>query len=349
MNSATAAMASGRPAFAGGTARGQAGAALIGLIGLISCLAGWSWLGQSQWSRPVPAAGDPAAMVTKAPPVILEPQSFKRLTAQDAVAENAHRPLDKRRIEIAFPFILAPGLSDTTAWERAAHCLTLANYYEAAGEGDAGMRAVSQVVLNRMRHPAFPHSVCGVVFEGASRPTGCQFTFTCDGSLSRPPLAPLLARARAIAIAALNGRVEASVGMATHYHANTVVPYWADELDKVRTVGNHIFYLWRGSWGNRAAFRSIYVGEAADSALPYFAPLREVTGRTEPATAPLASGTGWINLPAQSEAGLRRDRTFLAADEPHGTLKLDEDGNAGTLRTQPLTARPGEKVVNDDR
>ena len=70
---------------------------------------------------------------------------------------------------------------------RAQQCLTMAIYYEAASEPDAGQRAVAQVVLNRVAHPAYPNTVCGVVFQGSERRTGCQFSFTCDGSLARKP------------------------------------------------------------------------------------------------------------------------------------------------------------------
>jgi spore germination cell wall hydrolase CwlJ-like protein len=86
-------------------------------------------------------------------------------------------------------------------------------------------------VLNRMRHPGYPASICGVVYQGADRTTGCQFTFTCDGSLLRTPLASLWARSRKIAEDALSGRVYAPIGHATHYHADYVLPYWADSLD----------------------------------------------------------------------------------------------------------------------
>ena len=292
-------------------------------------------------SLAVPAATGPA---------IVEPQAFKPFSEWDAVAINASRPLDKRRIEIAFPFILPISNQDALSWERAVHCLALANYYEAAGEGDTGMRAVSQVVLNRMRHPAFPHSVCAVVFQGAERATGCQFTFTCDGSLAHPPAQGLFARARAIAIAALGGRVEPSVGMATHYHADFVVPYWADNLDKIRTLGRHIFYVWRGGWGNRSAFRLSHADEPAGMALPYFnLPVLPITAVATSETAPLASAFARINLKQASMGNGTGNRTFLAADEPAGTLKVDEDGNAGTIRAQPVLARSGEKVLNDDR
>jgi hypothetical protein len=113
---------------------------------------------------------------------------------------------------------------------------------------------VAQVILNRVRHPAYPKSICGVVYQGSERKTGCQFTFTCDGSLARRPERDRWEQARMIAIGAISGAVEPSVGMATHYHANYVLPYWASSLDKISQIGTHIFYRWKGAWGRRRAF-----------------------------------------------------------------------------------------------
>jgi hypothetical protein len=122
------------------------------------------------------------------------------------------------------------------------------------------------VVLNRVRHPAFPNSVCGVVYEGSTRPTGCQFTFTCDGSLAREPDAEGWRRARAVAEAALNGFVYAPVGWATHYHADYVLPTWASTMAKNAIVGAHLFYRWSGSWGQASAFDSSYSGREPNAA-----------------------------------------------------------------------------------
>jgi hypothetical protein len=116
------------------------------------------------------------------------------------------------------------------------------------------------VVLNRMRHPAFPKTVCGVVFQGADRKTGCQFTFTCDGALARKPDEAAWARARKVAEAALSGFVMKKVGNATHYHADYVAPYWSPTLVKVAVVGQHIFYRWTGGAGLPPAFGGRYGG-----------------------------------------------------------------------------------------
>jgi hypothetical protein len=143
---------------------------------------------------------------------------------------------------------------------RAVDCLTAAIYYEAASESEDGQRAVAQVVLNRVRHPTFPNSVCGVVYQGSERSSGCQFSFTCDGSLLRTPSFSGWARARRLAAAALWGSVYAPVGHSTHYHSNKVLPYWASSLVKSAVIGAHIFYRWNGGWGTPAAFRAVYVG-----------------------------------------------------------------------------------------
>ncbi|WFL76636.1 cell wall hydrolase [Altererythrobacter arenosus] len=132
-------------------------------------------------------------------------------------------------------------------------CLTQAIYYEAANEPLQGKRAVAQVVLNRLKHPAYPNSVCGVVYEGVNRPV-CQFSFTCDGSLLRAPMARQWAQSREVAMAALAGQVEQSVGSATHYHADYVLPRWAYTLSKIEKIGAHIFYRFPGSAGTERAF-----------------------------------------------------------------------------------------------
>ena len=340
MPRAQAALSAMRPSLP--SPRMLAGTVVVTIILALALL--FAWQPVQPWRTKRASAEIATQPVPPATPVLLEPQSFKPLSEIDAVAENALRPLDKRQLEIAFPFILPVSAEDSAAWNRAVHCLALANYYEAASEGDAGMRAVSQVVLNRTRHPAFPHAVCDVVFQGAERASGCQFTFTCDGSLSRPPSPMLFARARAIATEALRGRVEAAVGMATHYHANFVVPYWADQLDKIRTVGRHIFYVWRGGWGNRSAFREIYTVERSNLRLPYMAePALAVAAVSDAETAHLASGYAHINLDFREPGSKLGNRTLLVADEPAGTLKLDEDGNAGTLRAQPLLSRVDDR------
>jgi hypothetical protein len=165
---------------------------------------------------------------------------------------------DDFTLAVAAPFYASYG--DAGSPSRAEDCLTQAIYYEGALEPELGQRAIAQVVLNRVRHPQYPNSVCGVVFEGQHLPTGCQFTFTCDGSRMRAPVAGIWRKANLIAKAALGGMVTKEVGFATHYHADYVQPYWAPTLDPSGQIGRHIFYRWRGTAGTPGAFSAAYTG-----------------------------------------------------------------------------------------
>lgn len=230
-------------------------------------------LGMAQASRPDarPAPGETRRAAAARPlavtpvadtaePTVLRLQD---LTPDQARAWNAANPISTSPNPAARPFHLATeGLLDEA---RAADCLTAAVYYEAAYESLDGQRAVAQVVLNRLRHPAYPKTICGVVFQGSERTTGCQFTFTCDGSLSRTPNAEVWERARKVALAALNGYVMKKVGNATHYHAVYVAPYWSPNLVKVAGIGAHVFYRWTGGWGRPPAFSGAYAGSEVDS------------------------------------------------------------------------------------
>ena len=135
------------------------------------------------------------------------------------------------------------GSRDPGEFEQALECLTQAVYYEARNQSADGQRAVAQVVLNRVRHPSYPNSVCGVVFQGSQRSTGCQFSFTCDGSMYRSSIEPLAwERAQRIAAAALSGNVYRPVGLALNYHTTAIRPYWAPSLARQAVIGDHIFY-----------------------------------------------------------------------------------------------------------
>lgn len=196
-----------------------------------------------------PPPGQPA------PPV--EPVKYADIAPTDAVKINQAVPFSSAPNPAAKAFKVATG---TESYARSVDCLAAAAYYEAAAEGDDGMRAVAQVVVNRLRHPAFPKTICGVVFQGSERSTGCQFTFSCDGSMARIPSASGWERARDIAVATLKGKVFKPVGYSTHYHTNWVVPYWSSSLDKVAQVGTHLFFRWSGWWGTPGAFRGTEAG-----------------------------------------------------------------------------------------
>ena len=195
--------------------------------------------------EPVAPATTPGATGTIALPDLPLPPEAAKLTPDTTI-----RP--------AAPFSMKRA-SDTDRG-RALQCLTTAIYYEAATEPDAGQQAVAQVILNRVRHPAFPATVCGVVFQGSEH-AGCQFSFACDGSMARgAPSRAYWARAMRVAAAALNGRVMAQVGLATHYHTYAVTPSWNRSLVMTAAIGAHFFHRWQGYWGTLAAFRQGYAG-----------------------------------------------------------------------------------------
>ena len=142
---------------------------------------------------------------------------------------------DAARLRIAVP----PPVEDH---RQAVDCLALAIAYEAGNEPIKGQEAVAEVVLNRVRAPSFPKSVCTVVFAGSSRRTGCQFSFTCDGSIRHRLPERMMAAARGVAERAMEGRLSSHVGGATHYHAEYITPYWARTLVRLTRIGAHIFY-----------------------------------------------------------------------------------------------------------
>lgn len=232
-------------------------------LALALLLASLSSLGGAAWSTPS-FEGTTGNETRRAEPPKAPPLLVQQIDPTDALSLNAAIPISAGANPAAQPFLL--GKAGPEARARAAECLASAVYYEAGNESLDGQRAVAQVVLNRVRHPAFPASVCGVVFEGATRTTGCQFTFTCDGSLARRADAAGWSRAWHVAQAALGGHVHAPIGWATHYHADYVVPYWASSLAKNAIVGRHIFYRWSGGWGRPTAFSQRYSRREGDVA-----------------------------------------------------------------------------------
>src|SRR5690348_1679867 len=225
----------------------------LGVLGFVIAVA----LGSM--TIPNPATNPAAHAAPPAPP----PMTYQQIAPDQAVKVNAEIPLTSGPSPAAAPFVFN---GNATARDQALCCLASAVYYEAGNQDADGERAVAQVVLNRVRHPAFPNSVCGVVYQGSTRTTGCQFTFTCDGSLSRRPDAEGWNRAYKVAEDALSGAVFAPVGWATHYHADYVVPTWASSMAKNAIIGAHIFYRWAGSWGQPAVFAQAYAGREPNAA-----------------------------------------------------------------------------------
>ena len=207
---------------------------------------------------PVEAAALTAA-VRVVPPPQPEPMVLRDVAPAEALRINASIPFSTD-VNPRAPSTVFRASSAGDQF-RSLQCLAEAIYYEARSESEDGQRAVAQVVLNRVRHPAWPGTVCGVVYQGPLRAGGgCQFTFTCDGSLLRMPFGADWARARRLAAEALAGHVFAPVGLATNYHTHQVLPDWAFRLPKATVIGNHIFYRLPGAWGGASAFSQAYRG-----------------------------------------------------------------------------------------
>ncbi len=134
--------------------------------------------------------------------------------------------------------------------KRERNCLANGVYFEARGEPTKGQQAVAQVILNRVRNPAYPNTVCGVVYQNKRKRNACQFSFACDGIRDRVNSAKHWRRAVLVSNDAIDGRFWLrSVGSASHYHADYVWPKWRRKMRKMTKIGRHIFYrTFGGGW-----------------------------------------------------------------------------------------------------
>ena len=135
------------------------------------------------------------------------------------------------------PFAAAAAESDEDAFR----CLALAIYWEARSEGRDGMTAIGAVVFNRMRHPGFPDTVCGVVKQGGEAP-GCQFSWWCDGRSDVPREAGSWALAQEVARAMLRRPFPDPTHGALYFHAAGITMPWQVERERTARIGNHIYY-----------------------------------------------------------------------------------------------------------
>lgn len=120
-------------------------------------------------------------------------------------------------------------------------CLARNVWFEARGSPFVDKLAVAQVVVNRVRDPAHPDSVCGVVFEPH------QFSWTADELPDEVRLANRIDRdawldSALAAVSALDGRLPDLASGATHFHAADVSPDWAEAFEYVARWGRHRYY-----------------------------------------------------------------------------------------------------------
>lgn len=313
---------------------------------VIAAIVSWVFLADQLAPQPPIPPQKLEIINSQAPPPLL-PQDLMPVTPDDARAINAKVPF------VTLHPVAARALRFTGSAEdlaRAVDCLAAVAWYEAGGD-TKGQKAVVQTVLNRARHPAFPATVCGVVFQGSERRTGCQFTFTCDGALSRTPSESAWKAARSVAAAALSGEVYEPIGYATHYHADYVVPYWASSLDKIAMVGPHIFYRWPGHWGTPPSFRQGVGGaEPVEPLLARLSPAHagpvDALAPEEAALVPQASQAPAdpATLPAISATALRGNTIRDAAQDGSAIfLKLDPGAFPGSYAMTSLALCKGKR------
>lgn len=199
-------------------------------------------LGQSS-STPTAVAGMAAGISTtpmQMAPVAADPKSRSRVAKSTPGTPTDLRTVDPAEKQI-YTSLIAP---ENMAKEQ--RCLAEAVYFEARSEGEQGRAAVAQVVLNRVKSGLYPSSVCGTVYQNASRYLACQFTFACEGKSLRITEPGPWRDAVRIAREVYDGTTYlAEVGASTHYHADYVRPYWARKLKKMDTIGRHVFYKLR--------------------------------------------------------------------------------------------------------
>ena len=221
------------------------------------------------WSVPGEAARpSPLMAYARAPSPIEEPFAVVlglRRAVTDEPDDGLYRPRPRPGEEVLSAWLggrspaqFAPGQHDwlqnplpaSVYAQKQQKCLAEGIYFEARGESESGQAAVAQVILNRVRNPAYPDTICGVVYQNEKRRHKCQFSFACDGR------AEMIRSQRAWKTAARIGREVTDgkiwmdeVGDSTHYHANYVRPRWGRRMIKVDKIGAHIFYRTRfGGW-----------------------------------------------------------------------------------------------------
>jgi hypothetical protein len=260
----------------------------------------------------------------------------KRFCAPLALAALAMSPAAPAlAAEAAEPFAAS---RDPEMFERSLQCLSEAVYYEARSESEEGQRAVAQVVLNRVRHPAYPSSVCGVVYQGSERVTGCQFSFTCDGSMGRGIEPYAWERARRIAEAALRGNVYRPVGLATNYHTTAISPYWAPSLVQQAVIGAHIFYRRPGYGGLAEAFDQAPSGEEPEAAPPvrYAGPGRQSRPRVQQAM---------VEVPIIERRYVERPIVYRTGGARPAATPAARPARRPAVRTPRLTIEGGVRVI----
>ncbi|MBE7022261.1 MAG: spore cortex-lytic enzyme SleB [Ruminococcaceae bacterium] len=103
---------------------------------------------------------------------------------------------------------------------------------EARGEPYEGQVAVAAVILNRVKHPSFPNTIAGVIYQPRA------FTATVDGQIN-VPISTDSTVYRACRDA-MNGW-DPSNGAVYYYNPRKTTNRWIYSREVVRVIGNHRF------------------------------------------------------------------------------------------------------------
>jgi len=223
----------------------------------------WWAVRRAPWQGADPDHAVARAFGTVAPARLAGPAPMDAAPVMGGEADThaiAFTPFEAKKVvfsPLAF-YAVPPVRKDDHAWMRKPlpaqvfsadeqECLATAIYFEARGESRKGQAAVAQVILNRVRNPAFPDTACGVVYQNAEKRNRCQFSFACDGVKDRVRARSAWARAKKVALDVTQGAMFVpEVGSSTHYFASYVRPHWASSMVKMASIGTHQFFRTHG-------------------------------------------------------------------------------------------------------
>jgi spore germination cell wall hydrolase CwlJ-like protein len=203
-----------------------------------------------------PGKGDFVAMEAEAEAeedVVIVPAAVNLNDDQDLEPEKAVLAPSPQQVEKAIKLKRSASKSKDKETQKAIaqrrvqlaeeNCLARAIYFEARSESELGQIAVAKVVLNRVKDPEYPNTICGVVYQGSGRRNSCQFSFACDGLPDDVKSATAWSKAKHLAKKTIAGDAKvAALTTATNYHADYVKPKWAKSMKRLVKIGRHIFY-----------------------------------------------------------------------------------------------------------
>ncbi|MEL6755057.1 MAG: cell wall hydrolase [Pseudomonadota bacterium] len=260
------------------------------------------------------------------------------LERDPSVALSPYASFDRDKAAInSLVTLEVPKRTDAEDMLRQKQCLATAIYYEARSESVKGQLGVAEVIINRVNDHRYPNSICDVVYQGATRTTGCQFTFTCDGAMNKAPRGVKWDKANTIAAHVIMDLNERKTAGATHYHATYVDPVWNSGLIRTKKIGTHIFYRFpRGSeWSVASARQSARLAQRRarlNAIMPAANAVEAQTELLEPASAQSDTATSLNAASLQEVAASGRVQTVSGTE----------------TMPQPVTRRVVRRVVDGE-